>query len=256
MDTNFKKRGGRAASEYIPMVNIAVCDDNQPFLRALKPSIEALMQPFDLRYQVVMFDSPAALLAYPGRGELDILFLDVEMPEMDGFEVARLINTEKTDVKIIFLTSYPEFIQAAFKVKAFRYLYKPYTDKELGEALGDAIREMLDSEGVLATDVRGTEYFIKYRNIFYIESMGDGSMLCAEGNYILTTRPLRQWLGYLDERFFRCHKSYVVNLQWIRSISGGNVEMEDNKTLPVAVRSKVELKNAFRDYVRAYAKYL
>ena len=155
------------------------------------------------------------------------------------------------------MTRHRDQVQKAFKVNAFRYLYKPLRDEEVREVLADAIDDLKDTEARLVYDRDSdASYLVRLRDIFYIESIGDYSVVHTMEKDIVTTSTLRGWKDNLDGRFFQCHKSYIINLHWIRTISEGQVTLQGIKQVPVSVRNRSELKKAFHEYIKKNARYI
>ncbi len=121
-------------------IRVSICDDDVDEVAKLKNIVEDYLQMQGIAYDMKTYHSPDMLLhEYEMQ---DILFLDIEMPEYDGLTVAGEIRKKDEDVRIVFLTSHREYIQKAFVVRAYRYLYKPYQRTEIHEVLEDATKEL------------------------------------------------------------------------------------------------------------------
>lgn len=144
-------------------LQIAICDDEPILCDAAKNAISNIKN----EYEIDMFSSGDELLrAYR---HYDAIFLDVEMPGQSGMEVAQRLRAENYIGNIVFLTSHTEFMQDAFKVKAFRYLTKPIQTDALKETLEQLEYELLENEKLLV-DSYGTKELIYLKDIIYIES--------------------------------------------------------------------------------------
>ena len=130
------------------MIYIAICDDEEIPIRYIKNKLEQELQKMEVTsYQLDIYYSGVDLLK--NKKTYDILLLDIEMPEMDGFSVAKGMNQLKKKPLIIFLTSHREFMSKGYHVKAFRYLLKPISDQEFQEAIFSAIKEITSFQGVM-----------------------------------------------------------------------------------------------------------
>lgn len=127
------------------MINIAICDDEPGVLGDMYRRVSRLRP----EYSAECFGSGGELLKSKKR--FDIVFLDIEMPGLDGMETARRLNERSGGIYIIFLTSHAQYMREAFKVRAYRYLVKPVDDKELCESVVHAEREILGRSTVAST---------------------------------------------------------------------------------------------------------
>lgn len=230
-------------------INIAICDDNELVLDELHTIGKRWAKSSNKKCEFILFTAPQELLA--SQIKFDALFLDIEMPGKDGFEVARMFRNSYQDLPIIFITSHCEMIQEAFKVHAFRYIYKPINEAEIMECLGDLLIELSSKQGFLFKD-----RLILNRDILYIESLGDGSVIHLTGEDIINKQSLKYWNEFFCDQFCKCHKSYIVNLQRIKQLTDKNVILADDETVPISVRKKSTVKNCYFDYVVKNAKCL
>ena len=130
----------------------------------------------------LLFSKGKALLS--SEDEFDIILLDVELPDMDGFSVAEEWKNLQRPGKIIFITSHDEWVQRAFKVQAFRYLYKSGSGQDLLEALEDALKDMNDNEGIVL-EGKEESRFVYFREIRWIEALGDEIAVFLVGGHLI-----------------------------------------------------------------------
>jgi two-component system, LytTR family, response regulator len=196
------------------------------------------------------------------KHEIDILFLDIQMPDGDGFSL--LQQLPKIDFKIIFTTAYDQYAIKAIKLSALDYLLKPIDNAELKEALQkykelkkddqylsslsyfkDALRQKTVFEKLAVTTLNEIK-FIELSKIRFLQSDNNYTTIHLDNNQQLVSS---KNIGYYEEllestNFFRIHNSYLVNLKKIeRFIKGkaGAVEIEGGITLDVSVRRKDSL---------------
>jgi serine/threonine protein kinase len=159
----------------------------------------------------------------------DILFLDIQMPKLNGFEVLELIER---NLAVIFITAYDQYALKAFEVHAVDYLLKPFSPERLAEAIGHARdkfrrREPLPAAG-LAASARIPEkkservlvrdgsrvHVIAVGKIDYVEAQDDYVCIKAEGKDYLKQQTLNELEALLDaDRFIRIHRSYILNVE-------------------------------------------
>jgi two-component system, LytTR family, response regulator len=174
----------------------------------------------------------------------DLVFLDVQMPEVDGFDVLEMLGSD-LPAAIVFVTAYDEYALRAFEAGALDYLLKPFDDARFGRALSRAKEKLAhylppkprSAERVVIRS-QGQVLFVNAAEIDWIEAAGYYACLhVGSETHILrrTLAELERDLG--DERFIRIHRSIIVNLERIRGLalqSGGEYE--------VVLRSKVRLR--------------
>lgn len=232
-------------------MEIAICDDEKIMRDIVKEKCEAYFKGRGILYNIIMFRNGAELVKY--KDGLDIIFLDIEMPEIDGFNAAQYFRNKKIEVPIIFLTSHAELMQKAFKVKAFRYLIKPIVTDEFNEAIAEAIQEVL-SEKVIVK-YKDSSNVVNIKDIFYIESLGDNTAVYAKNQYFVSGEPLKGWAEILGNKaFFQTHKSFLVNLEYVKKIEKGKVFLTYEYSVPVSIRNSKKIKEKMVEYVRTNAK--
>lgn len=269
----------RTKNRLINTIQIGVCDDDDDFLHKLSAILHGLMDTKELRYEIKGYNHPNKLLeafGISGNGskpaqetnpgdetEIDILFLDIEMPFMDGLSVAEELYAKRKETRIIFLTSHEEYMQKAFKVRPFRYLFKSGTVQQikdvLKEALDDAVNELLDVDGIIVTDIdTRTMQFVRYDDIVQFESLEKLSAVYHHDTYTVTNKSLKYWLSAVDNRFFQCHQRYIVNMAKINRIDyeAKTIEFQNGKTTLLSVRKAKEIKKLFPKFVREHARKL
>lgn len=234
-------------------MRIAICDDETQIRELLKDKISRYCFTNNIELNLETFENGEELLQ--GNFQtFDVLFLDVDMPGMDGLETAKEIRKENRDMLIIFLTAYSEFVFESFKVDAFRYLVKPVPDQELTETL-DAVREKLCApEENLSFQFQNEMYSIRYSDIIYIEGMRDKLWIyCKDATYRWrgTLKNLNEMLQ--EKGFFQVHRSYIINMNKIQKYNSQTVVMESDYKVPI---SKYRLDAFKEEYIKYWSKIL
>lgn len=233
-------------------MRIGICDDDIEEAANLKKIVKEYLSLQNIDCTINSCSLPKVFLEEYQM--LDLLFLDIEMPEYNGLEVAKEIRKKDSEMRIVFLTSHREYIQKAFVVRAYRYLYKPYRKREIIEVLENTKKEMQAVAGIYIEKKNGEQQFVPFRNILYMEALGDGVAVCLENGYIVTRKTLKNWMEILPEEFYQCHKSYIVNMFYIVKITNSVVILKKQKTVPVSVRKRKALGEQYFDYIRKNAR--
>ena len=187
--------------------------------------------------------------------EYDIVFLDVERKQLDGVETAAKYREMFPKVIVIILTTHTELSRKGYMVNAFRYVDKADMEEELSEALVSA-KLRLNREKSIEIEVSYVgKVPVVLSDITYIETVDHSlSIHTIEKDYISYTMRMGDFEELLkDYGFFRCHKSYIVNLDKIRGFTHSEVQMKDGNTILVSVRKYQELKRLYLDYKFKYA---
>ena len=233
-------------------MKIAICDDEKQLRSLLRQKIAARSG----NIKITEFSDGSELLN--SKESFDIIFLDIEMPRLDGMETAAKLRSAGVDSLMIFLTSHEEFVRDAFKVKAFRFLPKPVDKRELNEAMNEAEKE-LSSQDKLIIEQRGRIYEVLTSDVLYIEAYGDGTYIYDNaGNVYDSKKQLTRWEKELSEKgFFKIHRSYMVSLGQVAKIEGTTVTLAGlQKPLSVSRRNLSAFKEAYLDHVRKNARVI
>lgn len=232
-------------------LNVAICDDESIICNEIKLKLKEIKP----NYEISIFKSGKALLN--SSKIYDLIFLDIEMPEIDGMNVAKLIRERKNEEYIIFLTSHIEFMPDAFKVKAFRFLNKPIDDEKFEETIIEAEKEILNNEKIAIT-LQGCTNLINLKDILCFEASGDGTYIHMKNAVLESNKPLKYWVNRMgNEHFFQVHKSYFIALRYVKSINASEIEMHYLKQcIPISRRKIASFKKNFFEYVKKNAKYV
>lgn len=233
-------------------MRIAVCDDS----RQMREQVGACINAFDVEYEVVEFEDGSGLVG--SKEQFDLVFLDIEMPILDGMSAAKKLREQKNDVPIVFLTSHDEMVYNAFKVKAFRFLRKPVDYKEVHDVLCAIEEEMSHTEKIMITQKRKV-WELPLKKVLYLEAYGDGTYIYDTwGNVYESSEQLKVWEGKLQNKYFyRIHKSFLIALEHVRGVENDIVKIGESKvSLKIARRNVGEFKKAYLEYIDKHAKVI
>ena len=187
------------------MIHIAVCDDDKEMGKCMGNLAEDCCRNLGQICKSRLFTDGNALLYEAEDGaHFDLLLLDIEMPELDGMSLATAIRRFLPEVTVIFVTSYGKYVYEAFKVQPYRYVIKGQIQEMLPEAVGDAVRKILDEEGKFyIAENQWTLEKIYIRNIVYIWHKDKYAYIeKLDGTQTKVRKTLRQVYGELPEGDF------------------------------------------------------
>ncbi len=218
------------------MLRIAICDDTPSFLAETKQLVmDWKDRPSDLA--VSLFEDGDALIEAHEAKPFDIIFLDVVMPLLSGIDAAAEIRRHDKTVKIVFLSVSPEFAVDSYTVKADNYLLKPVAPTALHACLNECYADILDRQKSIVIKTSSGIHRVKLYSIEHVE---------AQGKHVLFTLTNGQTIGavdpfyyyedslLMDDGFFKCHRSYLVNIYKISSFSAKEIIMQSGCRIPIS----------------------
>lgn len=213
---------------------ISLCDDNISERGYIKSLVHDWSVQSGTDVSVREYPSAEALLFDYDDHCPDILLLDIEMPGMNGVELAKSLRARAETVQIVFITGYPDFISEGYEVEALHYLLKPVTREKLFEVLHRAILKISQAERKVLVPFEGGETALSLREIYYIEAQRQYSVIhAASGEYRLKT-PISELETRLDEYFLRVQRSFIVNLREVLRINRTEVILKNGETVPIS----------------------
>lgn len=183
------------------------------------------------------------------KDEYDVVFMDIEMGQMDGFETAKRYKQNNEEALILFLTTHVELSRRGYMVNAFRYIDKACIVEEVEEALC-SIDELPKKDRTIAFHVVNmAEMHIRVRDILFVETDKRNIIVhTVECDYI-SNRGMDEVEEELkDCGFFRCHKSYLVNLERVRKIDRIYAYFGNGTKAMISTRKYIEMKERFFAY--------
>ncbi|MDY4522700.1 MAG: LytTR family DNA-binding domain-containing protein [Atopobium sp.] len=190
------------------------------------------------------------------EGRVDVLFMDISMPKTTGMQLAEAMQKIKNPPAIVFVTAHSEYALNAFNVDAVDYLMKPVESERLTQALNKVQKRLAPAtEGHTAieripVEKAGRKVLVPVDTIRYIEAKDDYSCIYTDTDRYLSTTSLAQLENKLSAHgFFRVHRGYIVNLEYIEDVAGvssGNLQLGlsgiTDKKISVSRRRVVQLK--------------
>ena len=221
--------------------------DDEPLAAKL---IAAYIEKMDELEMTAMFHNPLKALSYLQENEVDLIFLDIQMPELSGIQFAKIIS-DKT--KIIFTTAYPDYAIEGFELNAVDYLMKPINLERFIKSVNRIKEQFQETKQQKTTNSESTSDYIfvkteyrhqkiKFEDILYFKGYGDYVAIYKLDEKILTLQNLKHFEQVLpSQKFMRIHKSYIIALDKIDFIEKNRVVI-DKEYIPVSNSYQQELK--------------
>lgn len=234
------------------MLRIAICDDDGSSINYLSEIIIQYSQEKDLQFEIVTFLSGIDLLKnFKGY---DLIFLDIDMPEMDGIEVGLKIKGENSRCEIIYVTNYSDYAYRSFSIRPFGYVVKPFSRENIFKELNDFINKRNEKNEIHQIYLSEGKEILKLNavDILYFEYSVDKHVKIVTGH---KTYDMHGPLRYFYEKaktygFTYPHKSFVVNMLHIAKISHFDVVMKNNSIIPIAQKKKVQFMEEYNLFIQ------
>lgn len=233
-------------------MKIAICDDEEKVQKILAEKVRR----FCPEAEVLCYFSGEELLSEDEPP--DILFLDIQMPGMDGMETAEKCRKKNKKMILVFVTATEDYVYRAFDVRAFHYLVKPFTEQKFMSVLFGAVkqyRELAETgEGESAREdrcivilSRGSHIKVRLRDIVYAEVFNRKVVIHKETESMEYYGKLSELEKLAGENFFRSHRSYLVNYRYVVKYDASGITLEKG-TVPMA-------KKNYPLFVQGYLQY-
>lgn len=218
------------------MLQVAVCDDEIIECCNMAKRIKEIMEEMKMPCIIRQFRSGGELLQ--ALESFDIVFLDIMMQEPDGMTTAQILRERAFDKILVFVSSSREYVFEAYDVEAFQYLLKPVGDRKLKSVLQKAVRKTESrSQGFIIVSRERQKKKLFLDDIYYFEIRG--RIVDVHGPEGIFT--YYEQIGELenklrDKNFFRCHKSYLINLKYVDGYNRQEAVMENGEKIVIAKR--------------------
>ena len=238
------------------MINCIIVEDELPAREELK---YFLNQEKEIKL-IAEFNNPLDTLNFLENNTADVIFLDINMPDMNGISLGKIITKMYPDMKIVFITAYKDYAVDAFEIKAFDYLLKPYSESRIKNLLKSLINIknektiLIKNNNLKKITVNIDErlYVISLNDIDYIEASEKETLIFSNQKKYVSKIKISKWEEMLKgNNFYRCHRSFIVNLdkitereQWFNSSWILKIK-KYTTAIPVSRNNIKELKELF-----------
>ena len=224
------------------MIKFAICDDEPFMTEEISQYLSRYMEEENMAsYCVSSF--PNGRLLLESDCDFDLIFLDIQMEQPDGMETAKMLRQRKNRSLLVFVTVMKECVFDAFEVHAYDYLIKPLDYHRFKRRMDRAVKD-LDQQAGKHIIIRKSAscQVVPLSQIMYCEVQGRKVYIHqADGKVIDYYDKLEDFQRRVDRRFFRCHRSYLVNLDYIRGCAAGLATLSLGDKIPVSRLREREL---------------
>lgn len=239
------------------MLNIAICDDAQVDRQILLSIINQLEESYQIKFIVTLFDCGEKLIAFLESStiQIDLIFLDIYMNGLNGMETAIRIREKDKEVNIVFATASAGYAIEGYKVGAKGYILKPYNRTDIWKILGEIIcqkrKQRMHKEKPFLLEWNSRVYSLHKEDIRYIESKGKEVWFYTNchGKIVIKNTLNNIQENIKDDIFLRCHRSFIVNLDYVKSIQKYEFTLYSGENVDIKKREFTHFKIAYYHYI-------
>lgn len=244
-------------------MNIAVVEDERVHAAIIMRLLETWLKERDIRFHMREFpDAETFLFEWEQNQAWNALFVDIQMPGLNGMELAGRIRQENRQVDIVFVTGITDYIQQGYEVEALHYLIKPVDEEKIGYCMERILAKYNEQKKQRAFLLEAEETADGQKNsrvtlwllpedITYIEAFAHNTELHTRDKCYLCQRGISIWKKCLPkEMFIACHRSYLVNLLYVARLEKEAVVLDDGEYVPMSRRSYKPVNQAFIQFYR------
>lgn len=240
-------------------LRVILCDDQESDRKLLIDNINHYCQLNHLDVDITTYANGVDLLSKFKIDECDILFLDIffnDNSNMNGIDIAKKIRYIDSKIIIIFTTVSENFALDAFSVSTFDYIVKPIDFEKLNNTLNRCFSLISQPFKYIEVYSKRLVYKILQKDILYVEVYNKYCLIHTTSDTIKTYMPLSEVEKVLDPKLFlRCHRSSIVNLQYIKNFTDSDFILNSGDIVPIAKDKKNILKQLYLDYLFDLARY-
>lgn len=231
------------------MIKIAICEDEKEQQDLLKTHINQIFKDLPIKYSLDIFNSGEELLKnYPKN--IDVFLIDIQLNEINGMDTARKIRETDNKAEIIFITSLIEYALEGYEVRAYRYLIKPVKYDDLKMHILNCIKEIDIKNKQIIIKEQGNRIKLDISEITYIEVQKENITIHTLNKKYETKGTMNNIEKEINcSRFYRCHKSFLVNLEHIKSIKQYIAILENGEEVPISRYRFKDTKDRFFDLI-------
>lgn len=228
--------------------NVVVCDDNTMHAAYHRTLVQ---QFFDTQVNVYVCSHPSEILSLVQSGtELHILLMDIEFQTDSGIDAVETVQKTRPDIPVIYVTGHMEYCSDVYCTEHVGFLTKPVQYPQLQSALERAMQhlEKIRSLGILL-QTSGQAQFLPFRQIQYLESRGRKIVYVTEQGTHEQYGQLYKVAQQLDARFLTCHKSFVLNLDYVKAHEKKYFLLHSGEKIPISLPYRQEAEQQYFHHI-------
>lgn len=235
------------------MFRVLICEDDVKDEKLISKYVSNFFNKQKIPFSLTIYNTAErAAKDYASNVLYDIVLLDIVLPKMSGIDLAKKIRKKDPNSNIIFITSSKDFAIESYQVKAYYYLMKPFKPTDLTHLLSQLVQSIKDADTKFITLSSKFGYYkINHKDILFIESFKRQITIHIKNEKSVTLNEkldvVQQKLN--DPRFLRCHKSYLVNMDFVTKLESRTFVFTDGSSAPIPKESLNVIKQKYFGYL-------
>lgn len=232
------------------MFKIAICDDEEILIHTLKENLDRYAEDAGVEFCYQTYSDGSELIA-KYQSDFDLIFMDIKMEKLNGLKTAEEIRKMDSTVGLVFLTSLKQYVWKGYEYGAVNYLLKPVKYNVLKMELDRYFaRYQGKEEPYLSFANNNGKYKVLYKNLSYAETSRRNVMLHFDGQEQIIYKTMKEVSSLLlqQPQFACCHKSFVVNLSFAKSIEGMELVLTTGEHIPISQPKRKDFMVKLTDY--------
>lgn len=215
------------------MIRIAVCDDDEKACEHLKQRLASKLGAGNEAFQITCYTNAVQFFYTPLA--FDLIFLDIRMPNLNGIDLAKRLREKAFEGELIFVTMLSDYMPDAFEVEAVDYLLKPVDEARLERALSRSLKHLhaRQEKGLFIQTMNWCRH-VKLREIYYCEVINRKIYLHTQKGVLEYYGTIKEVERKTDPDLIRCHRSFLVNPEYLSEYRNGQAVLENGEMVPVS----------------------
>ena len=235
-------------------MNIAICEDKIEELDIINKFIDNWSKKNNIQVNIDKYQSAESFLfEWIDYNKYDVIFLDIKMKKVSGIELSNLIREKNKIVDIVFTTGIFEHVLHGYNVGAMQYLLKPISQNNVHLCLNrvlDRIESINKLSQFMIIKTPKENIKLNYDEIYYFEMFSPNIIIYTIKEKIILRKAISEIEKDLRcKSFIRCHRSYIVNLRYVKSISKNTFILENGESIPISRHKYKEVNNYYINYL-------
>lgn len=232
-------------------MKIAIVEDEKVHQDYLVAMLEKVAKEYEISLSLSVFEKGEGFLFAFEDENFDAILLDIELNTMNGYEIAEIIREKDKNIPLAFITGVSDYVFHGYNVEACGYILKPIKEENVSQLLDKIIKKIGTAEKALIVKTKEGIISLYENNIYYIESANHSTSLVTNKGDYLSNKKLSEWLDEIsEEKFFKPHRCYIINLGMIEKIEKNEVFMKNEAQIPIARGMWESLMKAYLAYRR------
>lgn len=240
----------------IYMLKVAIVDDEYKFLSMYSRIVSESFSEHHVLTDIKTFNSGKEFIFSLSKEKYDLVFMDIDMPELSGIDIATELRNNNQSFDLIFVSAHPHFVFEAIRFTPYRFIRKTNLKAETTEAIYSYCHRTQTRFKMISLELQNgnsisekvndiVQFFTVRHNVYYINKSENDAKILSRKYSLSQLEQFTKELG-----FIRIHKSYLVNYRFIRSINAKSLLMTDNSEIPISHGKKTEIQEQFMKLLR------